>query len=88
MLDFDPFPSQPDRCDDDARLLYVPFMPGATILRDCLSSATAEERQLALDELAGIGQVLHELVDLEETSVRSFQGLVHLILLLIDGTKV
>ena len=64
-----------DRAGGDIRFVCVPFTPGAISLHTRIASATPEERRSALDELAGIGEVLHELLDFEEESENDFMAL-------------
>ena len=75
MLDSDTCRHGYDRNGDEIRLLFVPFTPGATALRTHMGSVTPEERRSAVDELAGIGEVLHELIGFEEESEIGFQAL-------------
>ena len=53
-------------------MVYVPFAPGSFDLHAGLSSASPRERAVALDELARIGQLIHELVGAEEDAAASF----------------
>ena len=64
-----------DRNGGEIHLLFVPFTPGTTALHQRIASATPEERRSAVDELAGIGEVLHELIGFEEESETGFQAL-------------
>lgn len=59
----------------ESRLLFVPFMPGATALHARMACATSEERGAAVDELVGIGEVLYELMSFEEESAHGFRAL-------------
>ena len=75
MLDSDTAGRYYDRSGGEVRLLFVPFTPGATALHTQIASATSDERRSAVDELAGIGEVLHELMGFEEDSECGFQAL-------------
>ena len=75
MLDSDMARHDHDRNGGEIHLLFVPFTPGSTALQTCIASAPPEERQSAVDELVGIGEVLYELIGLEEESESGFQAL-------------
>ena len=75
MLDSDMTRHYYDHKGDEIHLLFVPFTPGATALHTRIASATPEEQRSAVDELAGIGEVLYELIGFEEESDIGFQAL-------------
>jgi len=75
ILDSDPARYYDDLHGGEICLLFVPFTPGAAALRARIATASPEERRSAVDELVGIGEVLHELIGFEEESESGFQTL-------------
>ena len=64
-----------DNHKGEADFLFVPFTPGAVALYARMASASPEEQRAAVDELAGIGEVLHELISFEDDPGRNFHSL-------------
>jgi hypothetical protein len=67
--------NQGHRRGGEIRMVFVPFTPGSVDLHAGLTSASPRERRVALKELAGIGELLHEMVGVEEDAAASFVAL-------------